>query len=64
MTEFKFKVNQHVQIHAGHYFGHNGKIVERLSASGDPVYAVKILTGPYRNVPGSTVIREEHLRAE
>jgi hypothetical protein len=64
MGEHKFEVGQHVAITGGPYYGHNGKVVERLRAGDDPVYAIKVLTGPYRDVPGSTVIHEPHLEAE
>ena len=64
MIKFKFAVGEHVAIHGGPFYGENGKIVEHLSSSDRPVYAVKIITGPYRDQRGSTVIAETDLRAE
>jgi hypothetical protein len=64
MDKHRFAVDDHVAIVGGGYAGHNGRIVELLRAGDAPVYAVKVLTGPYRDTPGSTVIHEPDLEAE
>ncbi len=64
MAEHKFGIGEYIAIIGGQFYGENGKIVEKLFAGTRPCYAVKITTGAYREVPGSTVIFENDLRAE
>jgi hypothetical protein len=62
--DHEFEVGCHVQIHRrGPYYGHNGVIRERYrDGHGKPSYGVKVLTGPDRDMKGTTVIDEADLK--